>query len=739
MNKQTIKILSMGLCATLCIGAMSAGVYALNNQEPLQTSQPKTERNVQNENGTVKKDEAVYVLAGADGTVQKIIVSDWISNALAKQEVEDASGLENVTTVKGEETYTLDGENMKVWDAQGNDLYYQGDIEKELPVNLAVSYTLDGQSISASELAGKSGHVKIRFDYTNDQYEMVNIDGVQEKIYVPFAILSGMVLDNDIFKNVEVSGGKLINDGDRCVVMGMAFPGLQEDLALSKDTLEIPDYVEISADVQNFEFGMTVTLATNEIFNQIDLDQINSLDGLKSSLHQLTDAMTQLLDGSSALYDGLYTLLDKSHELTSGIDKLVVGANQLQVGANDLDSGAASLKAGTAELYSGLSQITAQNDALNGGAKQVFETLLATANTQIAAAGLTVPTLTIDNYATVLNELIASLDETTIYQQVLQTVTSKVEANRPLIETKVKEVIALQVEQQVSNAVQVEVSEQVQKQVYDGVASQVIPLVTNQQFTKDTYEQALLTGQISEELQMAVETAIEAQIKSEETQALIATNIEAQMASEKIQATIKAQVEEQMGSSQIQQLILENVDLQVQQTIAETMASDEVQKQLAAASEGAQTIISLKASLDQYNAFYLGLIAYTDAVRDATSGAERLDSGAASLKEGTAQLKAGSLELFEGLLQLKNGTPALVDGVSQLTDGSMQLSDGLKQLNEEGIQKLVNALDGNMSQLTTRLKAMLDVSKNYRNFSGISEDMEGQVKFIYRTEGIQAE
>lgn len=729
----------MGLCATLCIGAMSAGVYALNNQEPLQTSQPKTERNVQNENGTVKKDEAVYVLAGADGTVQKIIVSDWISNALAKQEVEDASGLENVTTVKGEETYTLDGENMKVWDAQGNDLYYQGDIEKELPVNLAVSYTLDGQSISASELAGKSGHVKIRFDYTNDQYEMVNIDGVQEKIYVPFAILSGMVLDNDIFKNVEVSGGKLINDGDRCVVMGMAFPGLQEDLALSKDTLEIPDYVEISADVQNFEFGMTVTLATNEIFNQIDLDQINSLDGLKSSLHQLTDAMTQLLDGSSALYDGLYTLLDKSHELTSGIDKLVVGANQLQVGANDLDSGAASLKAGTAELYSGLSQITAQNDALNGGAKQVFETLLATANTQIAAAGLTVPTLTIDNYATVLNELIASLDETTIYQQVLQTVTSKVEANRPLIETKVKEVIALQVEQQVSNAVQVEVSEQVQKQVYDGVASQVIPLVTNQQFTKDTYEQALLTGQISEELQMAVETAIEAQMKSEETQALIATNIEAQMASERIQATIKAQVEEQMGSSQIQQLILENVDLQVQQTIAETMASDEVQKQLAAASEGAQTIISLKASLDQYNAFYLGLIAYTDAVRDATSGAERLDSGAASLKEGTAQLKAGSLELFEGLLQLKNGTPALVDGVSQLTDGSMQLSDGLKQLNEEGIQKLVNALDGNMSQLTTRLKAMLDVSKNYRNFSGISEDMEGQVKFIYRTEGIQAE
>lgn len=739
MNKQTIKILSMGLCATLCIGAMSAGVYALNNQEPLQTSQPKTERNVQNENGTVKKDEAVYVLAGADGTVQKIIVSDWISNALAKQEVEDASGLENVTTVKGEETYTLDGENMKVWDAQGNDLYYQGDIEKELPVNLAVSYTLDGQSISASELAGKSGHVKIRFDYTNDQYEMVNIDGVQEKIYVPFAILSGMVLDNDIFKNVEVSGGKLINDGDRCVVMGMAFPGLQEDLALSKDTLEIPDYVEISADVQNFEFGMTVTLATNEIFNQIDLDQINSLDGLKSSLHQLTDAMTQLLDGSSALYDGLYTLLDKSHELTSGIDKLVVGANQLQVGANDLDSGAASLKAGTAELYSGLSQITAQNDALNGGAKQVFETLLATANTQIAAAGLTVPTLTIDNYATVLNELIASLDETTIYQQVLQTVTSKVEANRPLIETKVKEVIALQVEQQVSNAVQVEVSEQVQKQVYDGVASQVIPLVTNQQFTKDTYEQALLTGQISEELQMAVETAIEAQMKSEETQALIATNIDAQMASERIQATIKAQVEEQMGSSQIQQLILENVDLQVQQTIAETMASGEVQKQLAAASEGAQTIISLKASLDQYNAFYLGLIAYTDAVRDATSGAERLDSGAASLKEGTAQLKAGSLELFEGLLQLKNGTPALVDGVSQLTDGSMQLSDGLKQLNEEGIQKLVNALDGNMSQLTTRLKAMLDVSKNYRNFSGISEDMEGQVKFIYRTEGIQAE
>ena len=129
---------------------------------------------------------------------------------------------------------------------------------------------------------------------------------------------------------------------------------------------------------------------------------------------------------------------------------------------------------------------------------------------------------------------------------------------------------------------------------------------------------------------------------------------------------------------------------------------------------------------------------YTGGVASAADGAEKLASGASDLKDGTAQLKDGASALYDGILQLKNGTPALVDGVTQLKDGAMQLNDGLKKLNEEGIQKIIDLVDGDLNVIVARLKATIDVSKNYRNFAGISDDMDGQVKFIYRTDEIKS-
>lgn len=113
---------------------------------------------------------------------------------------------------------------MKVWDAEGNDIYYQGSTTKALPVDVSVSYKLDGKTMSAKEIAGKSGRVTIRFDYKNNQYEMVDIGGKKEKIYVPFAMLTGIELDDDKFSNVEVTNGKVVNDGTMTVVAGLAFP-----------------------------------------------------------------------------------------------------------------------------------------------------------------------------------------------------------------------------------------------------------------------------------------------------------------------------------------------------------------------------------------------------------------------------------------------------------------------------------------------------------------------------------
>lgn len=727
MNKKVTKIIAICLCAVLCLGG--AGVAFAQTGSKQESAQPTAAQKAADLQQKISKDETVYVLAGADGSVQKIIVSDWLKNELDSASLTDKSGLSNIENVKGDESYSINGDNMTVWDAQGNDIYYQGDIQKELPVGLTVRYTLNGKAVSPEQLKGQSGKVTIRFDYENRQYETVQINGQNQRIYVPFAMLTGMILDNDTFRNVTVTNGKLVNDGDRTVVVGLAFPGLQENLNLSRDQLSIPSSVEITADVTDFSLGMTVTLACNDLFSQLGDADLGSLDAA-GSLNKLTDAMDQLLNGSSALYDGLTTLLDKSGELAAGVEELAQGAAAIKAGADSLDEGAAELKAGLADLSEGLNKLSANSAALNGGAEQVFNSLLETATAQIRAKGLTVPDLTIENYAEELNKLIKSLDETTVYENALTQVTAAVEKQRPLITQKVTAAVRQEVEAKVTAAVKTEAATAAQAQV----AENVIRTATG--MTKKDYDAAVAAGQIPQATQDAVNAAIQAQLSDPDVQKQINAAVEAQMASETVKNTIKAQTDAQMQTEKVQAAISQNVELQVKKAIAENMASDEVQKQLQAASEGSKTLIALKASLDDYNAFYLGLLDYTAGVDEAAEGSDELYAGAGDLKDGTAELRAGAAKLYAGVLQLKDGTPALVSGVTQLKNGAMQLSEGLQQLNKEGIQKLTKLLQDDLGDLTARVQATIDVSRDYRSFSGISDDASGQVKFIYRTDEI---
>lgn len=727
MNKKVTKIIAICLCAALCLGG--AGVAFAQTGSKQESAQPTAAQKAADLQQKISKDETVYVLAGADGSVQKIIVSDWLKNELGSASLTDKSGLSNIENVKGDESYSINGDNMTVWDAQGNDIYYQGDIQKELPVGLTVRYTLNGKAVSPEQLKGQSGKVTIRFDYENRQYETVQINGQNQRIYVPFAMLTGMILDNDTFRNVTVTNGKLVNDGDRTVVVGLAFPGLQENLNLSRDQLSIPSSVEITADVTDFSLGMTVTLACNDLFSQLGDVDLGSLDAA-GSLNKLTDAMDQLLNGSSALYDGLTTLLDKSGELAAGVEELAQGAAAIKAGADSLDEGAAELKAGLADLSEGLNKLSANSAALNGGAEQVFNSLLETATAQIRAKGLTVPDLTIENYAEELNKLIKSLDETTVYENALTQVTAAVEKQRPLITQKVTAAVRQEVEAKVTAAVKTEATTAAQAQVAENV------IRTATRMTKKDYDAAVAAGQIPQATQDAVNAAIQAQLSDPDVQKQINATVEAQMASETVKITIKAQTDAQMKTEKVQAAISQNVELQVKKAIAENMASDEVQKQLQAASEGSKTLIALKASLDDYNAFYLGLLDYTAGVDEAAEGSNELYAGAGDLKDGTAELRAGAAKLYAGVLQLKDGTPALVSGVTQLKNGAMQLSEGLQQLNKEGIQKLTKLLQDDLGDLTARVQATIDVSKDYRSFSGISDDASGQVKFIYRTDEI---
>ena len=257
-----------------------------------------------------KKDETVYVLANPDGSARRVIVSDYLSNPDGADTIADVSNLEKIQNVKGDEAFA-DG----VWQAKGNEIYYQGDSSEALPVELKISATLDGTEIAPADLAGRSGHVTLRFDYAVS----ASYTKDAETVAVPFAVITGALLDNEVFANVSIKNGQAVNDGDRTVAVGLCVPGLTAGLKLENDKVELPEYLEISADVKNFSLPVTVTLATNEAFAALDADKLQDADALKEAADKLTDAMTQLLDGSNQLYNGLNDLKDGTTNLNNGI------------------------------------------------------------------------------------------------------------------------------------------------------------------------------------------------------------------------------------------------------------------------------------------------------------------------------------------------------------------------------------------------------------------------------------
>ncbi|MBP1561524.1 MAG: hypothetical protein J6C96_09865 [Oscillospiraceae bacterium] len=399
-------IVSVILAAGLCTGA----IYAAENKN---TATPQTAVSADVKTGNAaaasEKNETVYIIAGADGSADKIIVSDHLKNTDGSSVITDNTTLSDIENVKGYEEFSRDGDNI-VWAANGNDIYYQGTSTENAPVGMKVTYTLDGKEISPSELAGKSGKIKIRVDYANTLTVPTEINGVTENVCVPFAVVTGTVLDNDKFRNIEVSSGKVLDDGDRTVIAALSFPSLQESLDIDKEKLDIPDYLEITADVTDFEFGGFYAAAESGIFADISLDGENTLDDLKNAAAEMNSAMAQLMDGSSRLYNGLTELNSKTGELIDGISALSEGAAQLSSGAAALDEGAAGLSKGIAQLDTGSSQLSAglaeldkNSAALNEGANQIFASLLAQADSQLAAQGLELPKLTADNYTAVLD------------------------------------------------------------------------------------------------------------------------------------------------------------------------------------------------------------------------------------------------------------------------------------------------------------------------------------------------
>jgi len=322
----------------------------------------------------ISKDESVYVNADESGATTKITVSNWLKNAGINGTINDESDLKDIQNVKGDETFTQNGDDVQ-WSAGSNDIYYQGTTDKELPVGVEIKYELDGKEIAAKDLLGQSGKLKI----TNKSKSTQTINGEKQEMYTPFVMATGIILPDDKFSNVEVDDGKIINEGSNNIVVGFGMPGMAESLDLDEDAADkLPEGFTVTADVTDFSIGNTITFASPSILSDLELDDIDDLDDLENKLEKLVDSSEDLVDGSKKLSNKMGELEDKFDDyqdgeksLNKGIKDLVNGGATLKKGVKDYTDGVDTLAKGTQKYVNGAKQITDGNQKLYEAVKDM--------------------------------------------------------------------------------------------------------------------------------------------------------------------------------------------------------------------------------------------------------------------------------------------------------------------------------------------------------------------------------
>ena len=310
------------------------------------------------------KEESVYCKLDVNGKNYETIVSNHLINSDKDNLINDFSDLLNIKNVNGLETFTQDGNHI-IWNANGNDIYYQGETNKNLPIECNVYYELNGEEISAKDLAGKSGNVKIIIKYINKDEHIVNINGKNEKMYTPFVTMCGTIINNEKNRNIKISNGRVIDDGSKTMAFGLAMPGLKESLALSDDKLDIPDTVEITMDSTDFQFGSIYNFVTPKILEETDLSIFDNLDEIYSKVNTLQSSSKQLVSGANTLKNGTKTYLEKSQEFNSAMNQVSNGMSEASNNYSKIDDGISMLNKNSSTLTEGSKKINEGTETLS--------------------------------------------------------------------------------------------------------------------------------------------------------------------------------------------------------------------------------------------------------------------------------------------------------------------------------------------------------------------------------------
>lgn len=649
----------------------------------------------------VDKDETVYVFAKANGDVDNILVNETLKNRDKNDKIEDTTDLKDIVNVKGDETFTQNG-NKITWDAAGNEISYQGTTDKQLPVSVKATYYLDGNEISPEDLAGKSGKVKIRLDYTSNETVTKDVNGKDEDISVPFIAVSGMVL-GDNFTNIQVTNGKYLAQGESNIVVGYAVPGLDsgvKDAAKDLDT-EIPDYVEVSADVTDFSLDMTVTMLVNgsemDYSGDLDLTDLDDLtEALSSAGNQLADGSGELSDGAGQVSEGAGTLASKMGDLTTGAGSLKAGMETLSSSSGDLASGVAVIDQSAQSIANGINTLdTAVNTKMTAEEQAAVAQQAGTAAASAVEAQFAPDSQT---YAAIAAQAAQSFTSTMTSEDQVNAVAAALASNEDA-RAKLRPAVAAGV---AAKTAQATIQYKIQNNLLDGNDPQAIAVefytVYNSTYTSGATGK---NGDVEEQ----ITTALSAMAKP-------------------VLDGVASQGANTMGN-------------QVANACKSAATQAASQAAGAAAVQGAETAKATIASqIEATQANGYSLVSGANALAKGTS---TLAGSVPALKDGISQLVNGANALASGAGQLKDGASTLADGASQVADGAGTLNESLVSLNNDAIKKMVSAYNGDVKDSVARLQAAMEAATEYDSFGGKSDDAAGVTKFIIKTAAISAD
>lgn len=776
----TVKVVgSVVLSAVMAGSMMPVTVFAQNNDE-----------------NPTEKTETVYSVLNSDGSISDTIVSSWLHDEDGINNIKETLNLSDVKNIKSNEKPSKDG-NTYTWNAKGNDVYYEGTGTKQLPVSVKLRYELDGQEMSAKDMEGKSGHLKLTISFTNNYSEVKNINGKSIVIH-PSYLAGGMLnMSTGNFTNVKCESGKIVNDGTNEMLAFANIPGLNETLRTAgldkvNNQLGISDDVTVEADVNNFDLGSIMVGMTNEIDLASELGEIGSVSELTDGIDQLIEADDQLIDGSKQLYDGTTQLKEQAAPLTGSSDQV-----------RQLSSGAIQLNDGVKALQTGISQYTAGASAINEGVNQLYGI---PQNVGLIQSAVTTSTeeqaSLVDGSQAVADGLGQLLDKlnganvTASVKEMNGLLTKSKTDLEGMAKTLGKNKTTLEGMQTDLTNASTELSGLSDlKDKLDNLGTNIVTkekqnndAIADYNTKKDT-----VNGEITA-IKNSMKTQIETSIGTLSTakQALYdagkteeANSIQNQIDALNDEKTKVDAISTIEGLSELQTLTeefntLNNTLVTVQSTVSKmsTLVGKSISdlEGLATDVQAALTTIdtlsqTLSGSTKKVEGMQTMLNSLKPGVTELYNGALRINAGAINLgnklgelqtasQSGVDKIKAGTTQLTSNNATLNGGASALsqatgtlagqsgtfnemADGLDTLgeafetlNDGAKQLYEGNEQFKSEGLDQLKEKVDLGVGELETLQSVMNEIkamNKEYASYSGAPEGATVTSRYVFRT------